>query len=147
MKKIIWIFIVIVVLGGVFYFLRNTDDKKIAKNDFCFAFSENDDFYNLNLSIRGETARGYFEFKNEEEYKDGNFDGVISPVLEELPLRAFAAWWEIGDVTEQLTMFVDKDFGFINIGVGEMVLDEMGRLIYLDTRNTSYDLTLLKVDC
>jgi hypothetical protein len=146
MKKVIWIFIVIVVLVGVFYISKNTD-KKIVKSDYCFAFSENDDFYNLNLSIRGETARGYFEFKNEEESKYGVFDGIISPDIEELPLRALAAWWDIGDVTEQLTMFVDKDFISINIGVGEMVPDEMGRLIYLDTRNTSYDLTLLKVDC
>lgn len=148
MKKIILIFILIIAIGGFFFLSRGDKENKVAKNNYCFAYSsEEGDTFNLNFSLRGENVLGYYEFSENENLQSGTLEGIIAPDTEELDLRPLALWWNTEDVTRQLVLFADKGFEFVNVGVGQMIEDDRGRLIYLDNRSVSYGLTLGRVDC
>ena len=100
MKIYIWALIIIVALGGVYYYSTNKD--KVAKVDesaMCFSYTSEGngikDVYSLNLEVKGEKVQGELNFiPGEKDSKKGPFEGIVSPFGSDGDTRVIAAWWQ-----------------------------------------------------
>lgn len=156
MKIYIWALIVIVALGGTYYFSKNKKlaTEKVDESSVCFAYTSEGngikDVYSLALNIKGDKATGELKFlPQEKDSKVGTFEGLISPLASDSSQRVIAAWWDtMGEgmeVREQLAILLDGKTAAI--GFGEMKLGDDGSYVYADPNNVSYPLTLAGVDC
>jgi len=155
MKIYIWVLIIIVALGGVYYYSTNKEKiVRVGENTMCFAYtSEGDgikDVYSLSLDVKGEKAEGQLNFMpREKDSKTGPFEGLVSPTGADGISRVVAAWWNASGegVTnrEQLAILLSGEMA--NIGFGEMIENADGDYIYANPAEVSYSLGLAKVDC
>lgn len=155
MKIYIWAFIIIVALGGIYYYSTNKDKVvKVNENTMCFAYTpEGDgikDVYSLSLDVKGETVKGEISFlPAEKDSKTGPFEGLISPLGSDGETRIIAAWWEASGegVTNREQIAIQLSENLASIGFGEMTESENGDYIYSNPAEISYNLSLAKVDC
>ncbi len=155
MKKYIWALIIILILGGVYYFSQNKDS--IVKNNesrMCFSYiSEGDDIkdvYTLKFTMNGENVNGELNFLPEEkDSKVGEFKGLISPSASNSSSRIIAAWWDtMGEGIknrEQLAILLEDQTA--SIGFGEMKESSDGSYVYANPSEVSYSLKLGSVEC
>lgn len=155
MKIYIWALIIIVALGGVYYYSTNKEKvTKVDEGTMCFAYTSEGngikDVYNLSLDIKGDKVTGDLNFlPAEKDSKTGRLSGIISPLGSDGDTRVIGAWWNVSaegtNVKEQLAILLNKDTA--GIGFGEMIESGQNEYIYADPANVAYSLSLEKVPC
>jgi hypothetical protein len=155
MKIYIWALIIIVALGGVYYYSTNKEKvTKVDESTMCFAYTSEGngikDVYNLSLDIKGDKVTGDLNFlPAEKDSKTGRFSGIVSPFGSDEDTRVIAAWWNVSaegtNVREQLAILLNKDTA--GIGFGEMKDSGNGEYVYANLEEVAYTLSLAKVPC
>lgn len=156
MKIYIWALIIVLALGGIYYFSTNKKlaNENVKESSVCFAYTSEGngikDVYSLTLNLKGDKATGELKFlPQEKDSKVGTFEGLISPLSSDSSSRVIAAWWDtMGEgvkVREQLAILLNGKTAAI--GFGEMKPGDDGSYVYADPNKVTYSLTLAGVDC
>jgi hypothetical protein len=104
----------------------------------------------LSMDIRGENVIGEFNWlPAEKDKKTGVFKGTVGAVDPYEMARTVNAWWETSaeGMTNTEQIIIKFGEGTANVAFGEMKEDEMGRWVYADKANLSYEPNLSQTDC
>lgn len=155
MKIYIWALIIILILGGVYYYATNKD-LVTKSNDSLACYSlemgegEIKDIYSLNFEVKGENVEGELKFLPvEKDSKTGPFEGLISPFGSDGETGVIAAWWEASGegLTNKEQLAIQLSENSASVGFGEMRESDGGEYVYTNPTQISYSLVLPKVDC
>lgn len=162
-KILIILFIVFVIIAGVFFFEKKAispivDINGIQKEEtksLCYLYSKKTDrnFYDiawLRLDLNGEKVTGeFYNLPAEKDTKVGKFEGTVGAVDKIKMARTADVWWDsFGEgmrVTEEL--LIDFGDGIASVGFGEMVDRGDGVYVYKDKNNITYRTDLSQIAC
>lgn len=153
MKKIILLILVVLILGGLVYFLNPQKEKIpttiIEKSELVTLCYSSDEAW-LKINTLGEKITG--EFHNlplEKDSKIGTFKGEVGPLDPFIMGRKANVWWEAhGEgtiITEELLLEFGE--GSATLAFGEMIDRGDGFYIYKDKENLYYIDQLSQIDC